>query len=276
VKKLNELAKTVKKALDAAKKAEDAADKVQDRTVTFWGGRKEAIEELQTASVSIADSVASNAEAQKVSFEFQTKLAEITKYLFGLGVSNIASNRIVVRELELRLNGASKEELSELARQEMLMVIKQLKDQEDILIKQEELAKNVKGHENRLKSQSEKYKILEDELQDLKEAVRKNESKMATIAKDKKHQIQQLKNLIARYDLLDEQINYIKIDEKYYKKNMEIFLKKCDKYDETLSTIAKDIDIYKVSILRKMFFTFAIGVFGTLLGSLALIILLLK
>ena len=70
-----------------------------------------------------------------MSFEYQKKLGEITKYLFGLGVTNIAMNRSVVRELELKLQGASAEELDEFARRELLGVVKQLKAQEDIMKK---------------------------------------------------------------------------------------------------------------------------------------------
>lgn len=276
VQKLNELDESVKKAVVAAKKAEEAAKKAEDKKVTFWGGRKEAIEELQTAGMSIADAVASGAKAQKVSFEFQTKLAEITKYLFGLGISNIAANRIVVRELELRLNGASKEKLSDLARQEMLMVVKQLKDQEDILVKQEELEKSVKSHNNKFKSQSEKYKMLEDELQDLTETVRKHESKIRTIVKNTRNQTRQLKDLLTECALFDEQIKTLIKNDKCHGEHLKNLLKKCDEYDATFDTMTKDISIYRTDISKKIFIAFAIGGLGALLGLLGLIILILQ
>ena len=82
----------------------------------------------------MAQAIVMGAKAQKVAFEFQTKLAEITKFLFNLGISNIVYNRMVVRELELRLSGASKEKISELARKELTTVVKQLKDQEDMYV----------------------------------------------------------------------------------------------------------------------------------------------
>jgi hypothetical protein len=179
-----ELDKSTQKALVAAKKAKDSAANAQSKDISWWFlvGIKDAVEELQSSGMHLAEAVVDVAKAQKISFDFQRKLAEIIKYSVGLSVSNIAAIRAVVCELELKLNGASEEELSDLVRQEMLMAVKQLKDQEDILNKQEELAKNVKGHESKLKSLSEKYKVLEDELQDLKEAMRKNESKMITFA----------------------------------------------------------------------------------------------
>jgi len=162
--KLQELDKSVKKAINSADKARESAERAERKSVGF-GRKKAAIEELQSAGVDLASAVQSGAEAQKISFEFQTKLAEITKYLFGLGVSNIASNRFVVRELEMRLKGASRKELSDLARQELTLVVKQLKEQEDILRKQDDLSKTVKIHDDRLEAQEKEGQKLNVQIQ---------------------------------------------------------------------------------------------------------------
>ncbi|MEH7653482.1 hypothetical protein, partial [Bacillus safensis] len=123
VKKLNEVDINVKKAMYAAREAEDSAEKASKLSAGF-GQKKKAIEELQKVNVSLAKATQSGVQAQKTSFEFQKKLAEISKYLFSLGVSNIAHNRMVLRELEMRLQNASEEEISELAQQELMQVIK--------------------------------------------------------------------------------------------------------------------------------------------------------
>jgi len=153
VKKLNELDVSVHKAMVAAEKAKESADSARKKSAGILK-KKEAIEELQSATIDIAEAVQYEAETQKLSFEYHTKVAEITKFLFGLGVSNIASNRYVIRELELRLKNASEEELTDLARHEILVVVKQLKDQEDILQKQVELAQQLISHENQFASQN--------------------------------------------------------------------------------------------------------------------------
>ncbi len=142
--KLNELDACVKSALKTAEQAEKRAGiagALSAGRSLLKDRKREAIEELQKAGIELAKAVQSGASAQKTAFEFQTRLAEITKYLFSLGVSNVAANRVVVRELEARLRGASEEELSELAHQEILAVVMQLKEQEDLLNKQEELRK---------------------------------------------------------------------------------------------------------------------------------------
>lgn len=155
VHQLNELDESVKEALELAENANRSASSARNRSAGF-GRKKAAIEHLQSAGYDLAKAVESGAIAQKISFEFQTKLAEISKYLFGLGASNIASNRFVVRELELKLKGASEEELSELARQELITVVKQLKEQEDLLNKIENVSQIVKEQEQLLKIQANK------------------------------------------------------------------------------------------------------------------------
>lgn len=142
IEKLNELDAGVKKALEGAQKAEKHAldaRKLSAGWSLFNDRKKEAIEGLQEVGVELAEAVHLGTLTQKISFEFQTRLAEATKYLFTLGVGNIAATRIVVRELEMRLHGASDEELSDLARQEVLSVIRQLKEQEDLLWKQKQM-----------------------------------------------------------------------------------------------------------------------------------------
>lgn len=147
--KLNELDVQVKKAMADAQKAEDQAKQASARSASFWSfsdQKKAAIEALQAASQNLASAVQSGVQAQKISFDFQTRLVDVTKYLFKLGVSNIAANRFVVRELEMRLRGASENELSELARQEVMSVIEQLKEHEDLLHKQAMMRQALSRH----------------------------------------------------------------------------------------------------------------------------------
>ncbi len=114
------------------------------------GDTKDIIDDTQEAIEKLASAQQVSVNALKKSFEFQKKLAETSKYLFELGCANITVNRVAVRAIEAKLNGASKDEISELARQEMIAVVKQLKEQEDILKKQEFLTTKVKENVSRL------------------------------------------------------------------------------------------------------------------------------
>lgn len=198
ISKLNELDASVKAALDAAVQAEKRAEVAGKRSAgraLFTDKKKEAIEELQSAGIELAGAVQLGAKAQKISFEFQTRLAEIAKYLFTLGVSNIAANRTVVRELEKRLSGASEEELSELAHQEVISVIQQLKEQEDLLRKQEQMTKVLKEHDSKIRLLLEQSDDLELKLKDQDVQQRAYASMIDAIDQASKRQQQDVSSL---------------------------------------------------------------------------------
>jgi hypothetical protein len=189
INELNKLDSSVENALRAAENAEEKAEEAGEKSAKF-GHRKAAIEELQSACTELAEAVMLGAKAQKISFEFQRKLAETTKFLFCLGVSNIAANQCVVRELELRLTGASKKKLSELARQELLSVVKQLKMQEGIFKRQEDHSKALKELDEKLKEYVQKFDRVDVTLKG-HEALLKTEieSFKSSFAKPRKKEI---------------------------------------------------------------------------------------
>lgn len=261
--KLNELSIRVEEASEAATKAEDSAKNAMYMSAGF-GKKKAAIEGLQKASVNLAEAVQAGAEAQRISFEFQRELAEISKYLFGLGVSNLAMNRTVVRELELRLKGASEEELSELARQELMTVIKQLKAQEDILLKLDKNTKWLKNHEESMKNheeiiknqllkiqqideelqkQADVDKVLENQLKIQDDTNKWFEQKLHEQEAIYKDQEEQLVNLREKNSELNEQI----------KKKLEII----QEQDTEIQSLKKEIADIKVLLDSKANSTFS-------------------
>jgi hypothetical protein len=227
ISKLNELDTSVKKAMKAAASAKESAISAKNMSAGL-GKKKVAIEELQSAGVDLAKAVTSGAEAQKISFEFQTKLAEVSKYLFGLGVSNITSNRLVVRELEMKLKGASQEELSELARQELMSVVKQLKDQEDILNKLEILSKTTKNHEMTLKDidrqlqdQAEIDRWHSAQLENYAETSERFEEKLEAQASLGKHHSEQLHAQAKLNKLYEDQLKTQAENDKILEKKLQ-------------------------------------------------------
>lgn len=122
------------------------------------GTGKKAINTLQNATLTLANAQVDAIKAQKKSFEYQQKLAETTKYLFGLGTSNIATNRAVIKELEAMMSDASNEELGDLAVSEMMNLVGQLKEQEDVFSKIDRLSKIVREHDEKIE---ELYAIID-------------------------------------------------------------------------------------------------------------------
>ena len=119
------------KAIIAADTAKIAKSKSAGWSL-FGTDKEKAIKALQNAVSDQANALKDSVEASKELFDNQKKMIQSINYLFGLGVSNMAANRTVVRELTLKLQNASKEELSELARKEIEAVIMQLRAQEDM------------------------------------------------------------------------------------------------------------------------------------------------
>lgn len=238
ISKLNELDKSVKKAMEAATLAKDSAISARNMSAGF-GKKKVAIEELQSSGLDLAKAVQSGAEAQKISFEFQTKLAEISKYLFGLGVSNIASNRFVVRELEMRLKGASRGELSELARQELISVVKQLKEQEDILRKLEDLNKTIKDHDHTLKVQAQKNQYFDEQLQVYAEIDMRHSKQLKIHTETSKRLEEQLKDQADLDRLHSEKLQAQAEINKLHEEQLKIQAETDNKIEEKLQALVE-------------------------------------
>lgn len=235
---LKNLDAIIKNAMDSAEKANKSAENARNMSAGF-GKKKAAIEELQMAGEDLAKAVQSGVEAQKTSFEFQTKLARISKYLFGLGVSNIASNRFVVRELEMRLKGASQEELSELARQELMTVVKQLKEQEDILRKLDNILNKIKIHDESLKVQLNRSQQIDEWMQTQDEVVKLHGEQLEIHAETDKNFREQLK---AQSELIQTQA-----------RQLELHNKNTEKHDELITVLQeknKDLSLQIKSALE--------------------------
>lgn len=185
VDKLKVLDTNVKNAVIKAEKAKKEAENAQVK-IGLFESKKNAIELLQGACEGLAEGIMTAAEAQQVSFEYHTKLTEITKFLLGLGVSNLAMNRSVVKELELKLKGASEEEISDLAKQELKNIIMQLKAQEDMMSKQAKLTdkihqqhKKLLEYEEKFQNQKKKNSELEQKIDKLDAITKKSGWKIA-------------------------------------------------------------------------------------------------
>lgn len=148
-KHISEVDRKISNAVSRADEAKKLADEASQKNAgwsLFGSDKKEAIEALQSAAISQANALSDSVDANKELFNNQKKMSEALRYLFGLGVANMAANRTVVRELELKLKNASQEELSELARQEITNVILQLRAQEDMQYKLENHDRILREH----------------------------------------------------------------------------------------------------------------------------------
>lgn len=185
---LSEKVVAAQKAADDAKNkidgvmrsAKEAQKKASGRTEVHWYNSKaQAINDVQSdvstlaksqvkiaeSQITLAEVQQRAAEAQTQSFEFQKQLANATATMIKFSTASIATSRLVVRELEARMNGASKEELSELAKKELEAVVYQIKAQQDIMSRQDQLTDIVRELDDRITIQCEADRIRDDAIE---------------------------------------------------------------------------------------------------------------
>lgn len=207
-KHISEVDRKISNAVSRAEEAKKLADEASQKNAgwSFFGSdKKEAIEALQSATVSQANALSDSVDANKELFNNQKRMSEALRYLFGLGVANMAANRTVVRELELKLKNASQEELSELARQEITNVILQLRAQEDMQYKLENHDRILREYKvdidkilGEINSFEERCKDLLDRTETLQDDVSKKEKELADRFEDEKRHIKEEVNLLAK------------------------------------------------------------------------------
>ena len=112
--------------------------------------QKDAINSTQDAVKSLTEAQTKLSDAQIMLFENQQKMAKGMQYLLMLGASSIAMSKKVVCELEAKLSQASKEQLSQSAREELIGVIKLLREQESSLTRQERISNQIKRYEKEI------------------------------------------------------------------------------------------------------------------------------
>ena len=207
-KNITEVDRKISNAVSKAEEAKALADIASKKEAgwSFFGGdKKEAIEALQSAAISQANALSDSVDANKQLFENQKKMSDALRYLFGLGVANMAANRTVVRELELKLKNASQEELSELARQEITNVILQLRAQEDMQYKLENHNRILREHKGEIdkilgeiNSFEERCKVILERTETLQDDVNKKEKELADRFDDEKRHIHDEVNLLTK------------------------------------------------------------------------------
>ncbi len=197
-------------------KKENARNKYNNlekmKKAQFWTiGRNKAKTELtQEVLIDIIDAIDNNADATKALFNNQIKLSEFSNKLYGIGLMGIASNRIVVREIKLRLENASKEELSDLARQELEYLFNELNRQQRI---EEKINNLIKGQEYFME-QSKKQ--TEQAFADME---RRNKEETENLRQ------QQMESLECLKTDLDDRLKKIDDATKVMEKNQEQFIK---------------------------------------------------
>lgn len=130
VKVMDALEKRIKEAQERVNTAKNAAEIAKHKVSVFK--KKQAIEELQYAVLAQSEAISSENEAMGLLFSHQKQLANVSNALYAFGLMIMTTNRTMYQRLKCELEKASEEELNELAREELMRIVRQLKAQEDI------------------------------------------------------------------------------------------------------------------------------------------------
>ncbi len=95
-------------------------------------------------------------DVQKEQMHYMEHTTDALKFLYGLNAYNIASVESIVTNLQLVLSGAKRKELGEMARQQMFLVIDQLKSQENLKTRLDKNEDRIRYIENALQFHSNK------------------------------------------------------------------------------------------------------------------------
>ena len=200
---LSDFEEEKKKAERLAKEALDEAINAKNVELHWYKSDKTAIESLQKACKLQGDALESLAKAIKLSYINQKKIKDVTTFLLGLGLANTALNRMVIRELEMRLANASKEEIDELAKQELENVVKQLKAQEDLRGRLDKQKDTLDSHDKRISDNNNKLEFFKKEQSGFIELCKEQNSQaLVDIKKQQENDLSEMQK--AQEELLDK------------------------------------------------------------------------
>ena len=206
------LEKNLYEAQQKAKQAKEKSEQMKGyKEKTFFGftrktgDTKEIVEGTQDVVKIIAEAQTKATEAQRLLFEYETKLAEACEYLFYLGCYNIAQNEAMIESLNTELQKESDTKLSEEAKKKFREVVGRLKAQQDVLYRQEQLKKKSKRHGkaiarnvqqlNELEQALKEKDILDDEQSALIENIKLELLKKDTLDEEQSNRIKELQEV---------------------------------------------------------------------------------
>ena len=196
-----EIDKRIAEAEIACASAKETADKM---ILAKALNQKDAINATQDAVRSLAEAQTTLSDAQRMLFANQQKMADGMRYLLMLGASSIAMNRVVILELESKLKQATQEQLSEKAREELIGVVRLLREQESAFSKQDRMSNQIKSQSKEIET-IHRVDAMQDEIDKQHDSlIAKNTSK--NIEQDS--EIQRQQNVDKQHDV---QLKKIKV-----------------------------------------------------------------
>lgn len=209
----------------------------------------EAQKELVEVQMALSESQTAMLDLQKTQLEYQSQTADLMKFLYGLSAHNMASTQSIYINLEAILSGAGKEKLGEMAYQQLLMAMDQIKNQENLLFRIREnrnsiksLSDNVHYHESEIHRINIKDKEHDKLILEGQEHDEKQDLELKTQAeKDREHD----KLILERLEHDEKQDLELKAQaekDKEHDKNIDELQEKILKLNHQIMKLTDDLD----------------------------------
>lgn len=159
VRRLNNLEASLERAIARAERSRNSAQLAAQARTGFFH-RCEAIESLQRAVNDMADSDMETMNLVQSVVRSMQAIAGISDAIISLGAANIAQNRVVVNQLNKLLQGNEAGDLDSATQDEILNIIRQLKEKQDLFERQAKTDTRVSENEQRIDDVEERLNAL--------------------------------------------------------------------------------------------------------------------
>lgn len=146
--------------------------------------RKKDVEVLKAVTIDLAETQEVMVQAQKEISENQRKLSYISSQILSASIVNLATCQSAATRLEAELKNASEEELSDIKRETIKNVLKQIRAQQSILEKQARAERRDEELANRISKLVKNFHSQEEQIAEQS----KVDEELIELIKEQKHQ----------------------------------------------------------------------------------------
>ena len=252
--------------IEAKKSGENARKEAENVEGKFYS-RKQDIDALKKASIINAEGTVATLEVVEKLSKNQQNIASICNEVASIGMMDIATNRAVAQQIIDYLKGGADKKLDEEVVIQLKKVLEDLRQREDILLKQKNQGEKINEHENRIETIECRADDVDSKLEESKNYDIEQDEKISQL-----HQknIEQDKRLEGgdKYDKIqDEKIEYQEQVDKKHDETLELHEKRIMVLEDRIKNIEESMDTV---LINKRVLLFA--VLGTCVGVAALVI----
>ena len=285
----------------AREKGNEAKQKAEAVKTGFWKSNTKAIEELKGATEGNIDTTLAALDIVDKVSENQKKMTEACNQFIQLGAVDMASNRAVIAFIEKTMGEGADKTLSEETVSQLRGVIQELKQKQDLLVRQKKQGEKINEHDKRLEAGEKHDKQQDEQLQSLEkknieqderlekgDQTDKNQDKRLDAGE--KRDIEHDKRLDAGDKKDSEQDERLDASEKRdqeqdaaledqrkidlrHDEQLAAHEKELSELDERIRVLEKDVEFIKNSKKMQIYIAISagIGIIGIILGILGII-----